>query len=82
MGVGWCGGAHTDSARPAVPALTSTAAHLISTHPPQPISSRYYAAHVRSHFFVNLGVAGGLLLSQTFGGGRFAVDRLVRKKSH
>jgi hypothetical protein len=41
----------------------------------------FYAAHVRSHFFVNMGVAGGLLLSRSFGGQVFTVDRLLRKKS-
>ena len=44
--------------------------------------NRHFAAHVRSHFFVNVGVAAGLLLSRSYGGGAFAVDRLRRKKSH
>ena len=41
----------------------------------------FYAAHVRSHFFVNMGVVGGLVLAQSFGGQVFTVDRLLRKKS-
>lgn len=28
----------------------------------------------------NMGVAGGLILLQSFGAGRFAVDSLMRKK--
>lgn len=47
----------------------------------RPWTNPHYAAHVRSHFFVNLGVAAGLLLSRSHGGGAFAVDRLRRKKS-
>lgn len=39
-----------------------------------------YAAHVRSHFFTNLGVAGGLLLLQHFGPGRFSVDAVLKSK--
>mmetsp|Transcript_14227 Transcript_14227/g.42975 ORF Transcript_14227/g.42975 Transcript_14227/m.42975 type:complete len:384 (-) Transcript_14227:2002-3153(-) len=39
-----------------------------------------YAAHVRSHFFTNLGVAGGLLLLQTFGPGRYSVDAVLKAK--
>ena len=41
---------------------------------------RHYHAHVRSHFMTNMGVAGGLILLQSFGAGRFAVDSLMRKK--
>lgn len=42
----------------------------------------HFAAHVRSHFFCNVGVAAGLLLTRSFGGGVFAADRVLgRKKS-
>eukprot|EP01108_Squamamoeba_japonica_P001897 TRINITY_DN184_c0_g2_i2.p1 TRINITY_DN184_c0_g2~~TRINITY_DN184_c0_g2_i2.p1 ORF type:complete len:335 (+),score=118.60 TRINITY_DN184_c0_g2_i2:24-1007(+) len=42
-----------------------------------------YSIHARDHFSVNVGVAGGLLLLQTFGsaaGGRYSVDELIKKK--
>lgn len=39
-----------------------------------------YASHVRLHFVVNLGVAGGLLLLASFGAGRFTVDALMKKR--
>ncbi|BDA42266.1 probable surfeit locus protein 4 homolog at C-terminar half [Coccomyxa sp. Obi] len=39
-----------------------------------------YTAHVRLHFVTNLGVAGGLILLQNFGAGRYTVDQLMKKK--
>ena len=42
-----------------------------------------YAIHARDHFSVNIGVAGGLLLLQTFGtaaGGQYSVDELIKKR--
>jgi len=39
---------------------------------------RQYKSHVRSHFFTNLGVAGGLLLVQTFGAGIYSVDAILK----
>lgn len=39
-----------------------------------------YAIHARDHFCVNVGVAGGLLLLQSFGGGQYSVDELMKKK--
>ena len=42
---------------------------------------RQYQQHVRSHFFTNVGVAGGLLLLQAFGAGKYTVDALMNKKS-
>ena len=44
------------------------------------LSCRQYKSHVRLHFVTNLGVAGGLVLLQSFGAGRFTVDRLMQKK--
>lgn len=35
--------------------------------------------HEREHFTVNVAVAGGLLLVQSVGGGRYAVDELLKK---
>ena len=35
--------------------------------------------HAREHFAVNVAVAGGLLLIQEVGGGRFTVDELMKK---
>ena len=35
------------------------------------MSDRQYTAHVRLHFVTNLGVAGGLILLQNFGAGRW-----------
>jgi len=40
----------------------------------------FYAIHARDHFTVNVGVAGGLLLLQTMGGGTYSVDELLKKK--
>ncbi|KAK9901596.1 hypothetical protein WJX75_003946 [Coccomyxa subellipsoidea] len=40
-----------------------------------------YTAHVRLHFVTNLGVAGGLILLQNFGAGRYTVDQLMKKKA-
>lgn len=48
----------------------------------RPWPNPHFRAHVRSHFFVNVGVAAGLLLSRSHEGGVFAVDRLARRKSH
>lgn len=42
---------------------------------------RQYQLHVRSHFFTNVGVAGGLLLLHTFGAGKYSVDALLKKKA-
>ncbi|KAG2435255.1 hypothetical protein HXX76_007333 [Chlamydomonas incerta] len=39
--------------------------------------SWHAAAHARLHFFTNVAVAGGLVLLQCLGAGRFTVDRLV-----
>lgn len=38
------------------------------------------ATNAREHFTVNIAVAGGLLLISQVGGGRFAVDELLKKK--
>eukprot|EP00191_Tetraselmis_sp_GSL018_P004552 CAMPEP_0177596572 /NCGR_PEP_ID=MMETSP0419_2-20121207/11176_1 /TAXON_ID=582737 /ORGANISM="Tetraselmis sp., Strain GSL018" /LENGTH=304 /DNA_ID=CAMNT_0019088537 /DNA_START=1064 /DNA_END=1976 /DNA_ORIENTATION=- len=40
----------------------------------------HYAAHVRSHFVTNLSVAGGLILLQGLGAGRYTVDEVLKKK--
>jgi len=40
----------------------------------------WYSTHARDHFAVNIGVAGGLLLFQTMGAGRYSVDALLKKK--
>ena len=37
--------------------------------------------HAREHFCVNVAIAGGLLLVQQVGGGRYAVDELLKKAS-
>lgn len=42
---------------------------------------RQFQLHVRSHFFTNVGVAGGLLLLQTFGAGKYSVDAILKKKA-
>lgn len=46
----------------------------------RPVLCRQYRSHVRSHFFTNLGVAGGLLLLQTFGAGMYSVDAILQSK--
>lgn len=40
----------------------------------------WYNIHARDHFTVNLAVAGGLLLLQRFGAGKYTVDALLKKK--
>jgi len=40
-----------------------------------------FRLHAREHFTVNIAVAGGLLLLQELGGGRYTVDELLKKKS-
>jgi len=40
----------------------------------------WYSIHARDHFSVNVGVAGGLLLLQSYGAGRYSVDALLKKK--
>jgi hypothetical protein len=62
-------------------AATLTAEAVFCWPPWRAWPNAFYAAHVRSHFFVNLGVAGGLVLARSFGGQVFTVDRLLRKKS-
>ena len=62
-------------------ALVMTAEAVFCWPPWRAWPNAFYAAHVRSHFFVNLGVVGGLVLAQSFGGQAFTVDRLLRKKS-
>lgn len=47
---------------------------------PRPAACLPCRSHVRLHFFVNLAAAGGLLLLQSFGAGRFTVDELIRAK--
>lgn len=44
--------------------------------------SWHYRQHIRDHFFLNMSVAGGLLLMQSMklGGGVFAVDSLLAKQ--
>ena len=37
--------------------------------------------HMREHFAVNVAVAGGLLLLQDLGGGRYTVDAWLKKAS-
>ena len=37
--------------------------------------------HEREHFTVNVAVAGGLLLVQQVGGGKYAVDALLKKSN-
>jgi len=44
------------------------------------LACRQFQLHVRSHFFTNVGVAGGLLLLQGFGAGKYSVDALMKKK--
>lgn len=41
---------------------------------------RQYQSHVRNHFATNLGAAGGLLLLQCYGPGRYTVDGLLKAK--
>mmetsp|Transcript_45705 Transcript_45705/g.112018 ORF Transcript_45705/g.112018 Transcript_45705/m.112018 type:complete len:328 (-) Transcript_45705:97-1080(-) len=45
--------------------------------------SIWYGIHARDHFCVNIGVAGGLVLLQAYGGGggKFSVDNLMTKKT-
>jgi uncharacterized membrane protein YphA (DoxX/SURF4 family) len=40
----------------------------------------WYNIHARDHFSVNVGVAGGLLLLQTLGAGKYSVDEYLAKK--
>jgi len=40
----------------------------------------WYSIHARDHFCTNIGVAGGLLLLQSYGPGKFSVDELLVKK--
>lgn len=37
-------------------------------------------AHMREHFVTNAAVAGGLLLLQEHGGGRFTLDEYMKKQ--
>ena len=37
------------------------------------------AIHYREHFVTNIGTAGGLLLLQKIGGGKYTVDELLKK---
>lgn len=37
-------------------------------------------AHMREHFCTNMAVAGGLLLMQEHGGGRFTLDEYIKSK--
>ena len=37
--------------------------------------------HAREHFTVNIALTGGLLLVQQVGGGKYAVDELLKKAS-
>uniref|UniRef100_A0A7S0L8M8 Transmembrane protein n=1 Tax=Coccolithus braarudii TaxID=221442 RepID=A0A7S0L8M8_9EUKA len=39
-----------------------------------------WAGHSREHYVTNLATAGGLLLLQSLGGGRFTMDEMLRKK--
>lgn len=39
-----------------------------------------YMIHSRQHFAVNIAVAGGLLLLQSFGAGKYSVDEYIEKK--
>ena len=36
--------------------------------------------HHREHFTTNVATAGGLLLLQSFGGGKFTVDEMLKKR--
>ena len=38
------------------------------------------AIHYREHFVTNVATAGGLLLLQKVGGGKYTVDQLLKKK--
>jgi len=42
--------------------------------------SWHYRQNIRDHFFVNVAVAGGLALMQSFGGGVLTVDALLQKQ--
>ena len=48
-------------------------------YPPLQVESLGERLHAREHFAVNVAVAGGLLLIQEVGGGRFTVDELMKK---
>lgn len=39
-----------------------------------------YVIHAREHFFVNLGVAGGVNMLSVVGAGKYTVDELLKKK--
>ena len=38
-----------------------------------------YILHAREHFFVNVGVAGGVTLLTVIGAGKYTVDQLLKK---
>lgn len=44
------------------------------------IKNWQYAFHAQLHFVVNLSCAGGLLILQSLGAGRYTVDNLIKKK--
>ncbi|CAD7703390.1 unnamed protein product [Ostreobium quekettii] len=39
----------------------------------------HYKSHVRAHFVTNLAVSGGLIMLQSFGAGKYTVDRLLKR---
>lgn len=44
-------------------------------------SQMEFRLHAREHFTVNVALAGGLLLVQEVGGGKYAFDELLKKAS-
>ena len=45
------------------------------------LACRQYEIHRRQHFVTNLSVAGGLLLFQSVGAGRYSVDEIMKKRT-
>ena len=46
----------------------------------QVIPSLYHSIHSKDHFATNVAVAGGLLLLQHDGGGKYTLDSYLKKK--
>ena len=46
----------------------------------QDIPSLYHSIHSKDHFATNVAVAGGLLLLQHDGGGKYTLDSYLKKK--
>jgi uncharacterized membrane protein YphA (DoxX/SURF4 family) len=47
---------------------------------PDSFSHHRRAIHYREHFVTNVATAGGLLLLQKIGAGKYSVDELLKKK--